>query len=89
MSTLGIALVMREASVAATEKLHTLHLVACKRAGMTAAEAEQSYRDECARERKAVEQIRRLITEHGSTAPVSLWTGRRPTPQLPDGNTQA
>ena len=77
MSTLGIALVMREARRAATERLHTLHLVACRRAGMTDAEAEQSYRDDCAREREAVEQIERLIAEHGRTAPVGLWKAPR------------
>lgn len=79
MSTLGMALVMREARYAATQKLHLLHVVGCKRAGMTDAEAEQSYRDECARDREAVEQLRRLIAEHGDVAPVSIWHAARAT----------
>ncbi len=82
MSTLGMALVMREARYAATQRLHTLHLVACTRQGMTEAQAEQSYRDECARDREAVEQLRRLVTEHGDIAPVSIWhAARRKSPE--------
>ena len=68
-----MALVMREARYAATQRLHLLHIVACTRQGMTQAQAEQSYRDECARDREAVEQLRRLIAEHGDIAPVSIW----------------
>lgn len=77
MSTLGMALVMSEARYAATQRLHTLHLVVCARKGMTEAQAEQSYRDECARDRKAVEQLRRLVAEHGDVAPVSIWHAAR------------